>query len=78
MPFAGFEMPVRYSSDLDEHNTVRNAVGIFDVSHMGEFVVKGDDALALIQRVSANDAAALLRWQSAVQLPTQRSGRHCG
>jgi aminomethyltransferase len=59
VPFAGFEMPVRYSSDLDEHHTVRNAVGVFDVSHMGEFSVKGPGALALIQKVSANDAAAL-------------------
>ncbi len=52
-------MPVRYSSDLDEHHTVRNAVGVFDVSHMGEFSVKGPGALALIQKVSANDASAL-------------------
>jgi aminomethyltransferase len=59
VPFAGFEMPVRYSSDLDEHNTVRTAVGVFDVSHMGEFIVKGTGALALIQRVLANDAATL-------------------
>lgn len=59
VPFAGFEMPVRYSSDLDEHHTVRNAVGVFDVSHMGEFSVKGPGALALIQKVSSNDAAAL-------------------
>ncbi len=75
VPFAGFEMPVRYSSDLDEHNTVRNGVGIFDVSHMGEFIVKGDDALALIQRVSANDAAAL--FDGKVQysyLPNGRGG----
>jgi aminomethyltransferase len=59
VPFAGFEMPVRYSSDLDEHHTVRTAVGVFDVSHMGEFIVRGAGALALIQRVSANDAAGL-------------------
>lgn len=59
VPFAGFEMPVRYSSDLDEHHTVRNAVGVFDVSHMGEFSVKGPYALDLIQRVSANDASTL-------------------
>ena len=59
VPFAGYEMPVRYTSDLDEHNTVRNGVGIFDVSHMGEFVLKGDGALELIQRVSANDASLL-------------------
>ncbi|GAB4028184.1 glycine cleavage system aminomethyltransferase GcvT [Spirosoma gilvum] len=59
VPFAGYEMPVRYSSDLEEHNTVRNSVGIFDVSHMGEFVLKGEGALDLIQRVSANDASIL-------------------
>ncbi|MES2388563.1 MAG: glycine cleavage system aminomethyltransferase GcvT [Bacteroidota bacterium] len=59
MPFAGFTMPVRYSSDLDEHNTVRNAVGIFDVSHMGEFMVRGKGALPLIQWVTSNDAAVL-------------------
>ncbi|AQG82000.1 glycine cleavage system aminomethyltransferase GcvT [Spirosoma montaniterrae] len=75
VPFAGFEMPVRYTSDLDEHNTVRNGVGIFDVSHMGEFIVKGNDALALIQRVSANDASAL--FDGKVQysyLPNGRGG----
>ncbi len=59
VPFAGFEMPVRYSSDLDEHHTVRNGVGVFDVSHMGEFVLRGPGALALIQKVSANDASVL-------------------
>lgn len=59
VPFAGFQMPVRYSSDLDEHHTVRQAVGIFDVSHMGEFLVQGPGALDLIQRVTSNDAAKL-------------------
>ncbi|WP_426292897.1 glycine cleavage system aminomethyltransferase GcvT [Dyadobacter endophyticus] len=59
VPFAGFEMPVRYSSDLDEHHTVRNAVGVFDVSHMGEFSIKGPGALALVQKVTSNDATAL-------------------
>nr|WP_295927007.1 glycine cleavage system aminomethyltransferase GcvT [uncultured Dyadobacter sp.] len=59
VPFAGFEMPVRYSSDLEEHHTVRNGVGVFDVSHMGEFSVKGPGALALIQKVSSNDASVL-------------------
>ncbi len=59
MPFAGFNMPVRYSSDLDEHHTVRNAVGVFDVSHMGEFVVEGPHALDLIQRVTTNDVSLL-------------------
>ncbi|GEO04034.1 aminomethyltransferase [Adhaeribacter aerolatus] len=59
VPFAGYNMPVRYSSDLDEHHTVRKAVGIFDVSHMGEFLVKGPAALDLIQRVTSNDAAKI-------------------
>ena len=75
VPFAGFEMPVRYTSDLDEHNTVRNGVGIFDVSHMGEFILKGEGALDLIQRVSANDASLL--YDGKVQysyLPNGRGG----
>ena len=59
VPFAGYLMPVRYSSDMEEHNTVRNGVGVFDVSHMGEFMVRGPRALDLIQRVTSNDAAAL-------------------
>ncbi|QNF34889.1 glycine cleavage system aminomethyltransferase GcvT [Adhaeribacter swui] len=59
VPFAGYNMPVRYSSDLDEHHTVRQHVGIFDVSHMGEFMVEGPQALDLIQRVTTNDAGKL-------------------
>lgn len=59
VPFAGFDMPVRYSSDLDEHLTVRNAVGVFDVSHMGEFWVRGPKALDLVNWVTSNDAAKL-------------------
>lgn len=59
VPFAGFMMPVRYSSDLEEHHCVRNGVGVFDVSHMGEFILKGPKAFDLIQRVSANDASVL-------------------
>lgn len=59
VPFAGFEMPVRYSSDLEEHHAVRNHVGVFDVSHMGEFSLKGEKALDLIQKISANDASTL-------------------
>ncbi|MDX2304547.1 MAG: glycine cleavage system aminomethyltransferase GcvT [Microscillaceae bacterium] len=57
--FAGFEMPVRYTSDKDEHMKVREGVGVFDVSHMGEFLIKGDKALDLIQKVVSNDADAL-------------------
>ncbi|WP_138993029.1 glycine cleavage system aminomethyltransferase GcvT [Larkinella sp. C7] len=75
VPFAGFLMPVRYSSDLLEHQTVRNAVGIFDVSHMGEFILKGEKALDLIQKVSANDASLL--YDGKVQysyLPNDQGG----
>src|SRR6478736_2581497 len=59
VPFAGYNMPVRYSSDIEEHMTVRNGVGVFDVSHMGEFTVKGPEALDLIQRVTSNDASKI-------------------
>ena len=59
VPFAGYNMPVRYSSDLEEHNAVRNAVGVFDVSHMGEFMLRGPGALDLIQRITSNDASKL-------------------
>jgi len=59
VPFAGFNMPVQYAGINVEHETVRNAVGVFDVSHMGEFLVKGEKALDLIQKVSSNDASKL-------------------
>ena len=59
VPFAGYLMPVSYSGLNDEHLTVRNAVGVFDVSHMGEFILKGENALDLIQRVTSNDASVL-------------------
>lgn len=59
IPFAGYNMAVRYSSDIEEHMTVRNGVGVFDVSHMGEFFVKGPKALELIQKVTSNDASKL-------------------
>ena len=58
-PFAGYNMPISYTGINDEHATVRNAVGVFDVSHMGEFILKGPDALDLIQRVTSNDASAI-------------------
>lgn len=57
--FGGFEMPVMYSGIIDEHKAVRTSVGLFDVSHMGEFEIRGKDALALVQRVTINDAAKL-------------------
>ena len=59
VPFAGYLMPVSYSGLNDEHLTVRNAMGVFDVSHMGEFILKGENALDLIQRVTSNDASIL-------------------
>ena len=57
--FAGFNMPIEYSGIIDEHMTVVNGVGVFDVSHMGEFWVKGPNALAFIQSVTSNDASVL-------------------
>ncbi len=57
--FAGYNMPVVYSSINEEHLAVRNAVGVFDVSHMGEFLLKGEKALELIQQVTSNDASKL-------------------
>ncbi|SKB68494.1 aminomethyltransferase [Parapedobacter luteus] len=59
VPFAGFNMPVQYSGINDEHETVRNGVGVFDVSHMGEFILKGDRAMDLVQKISSNDASKL-------------------
>jgi aminomethyltransferase len=59
VPFAGYNMPVQYSNLIQEHNAVRNNVGVFDVSHMGEFLLKGEKALELIQLVTSNDASKL-------------------
>ena len=59
-PFAGYNMPISYTGISDEHHAVRNNAGIFDVSHMGEFILKGENALELIQRVTTNDASKLV------------------
>ena len=59
VPFAGYHMPVQYVGINAEHETVRTAAGVFDVSHMGEFILKGDHALDLIQQVCSNDASKL-------------------
>jgi len=59
VPFAGFNMPVQYSGINDEHQAVRTGVGVFDVSHMGEFILKGEGAIDLIQKISSNDASKL-------------------
>lgn len=59
LPFAGYNMPILYEGVNAEHETVRNGVGVFDVSHMGEFLLTGPNALALIQKVTSNDASTL-------------------
>lgn len=75
VPFAGYWMPVRYSSDIEEHMTVRKAVGVFDVSHMGEFKIEGPAALDLIQRVTSNDASKLVSGQAQYScLPNDAGG----
>ena len=75
VPFAGYNMPVQYEGINAEHETVRKAVGVFDVSHMGEFILKGADALDLIQRVVSNDASKLVdgKVQYAC-LPNEQGG----
>lgn len=74
VPFAGYNMPVRYSSDMEEHNTVRNGVGVFDVSHMGEFFVKGPKALDLIQKITSNDASKLENGKAQYSCFTNEEG----
>jgi aminomethyltransferase len=75
VPFAGYNMPVRYSSDIEEHRTVREGVGVFDVSHMGEFMVRGPKALDLIQKVTSNDASKLTVGQAQYScFPNDKGG----
>lgn len=73
VPFAGYNMPVEYVGINDEHNWVRQAVGVFDVSHMGEFWVKGPNALAFLQYVTTNDVAAL--YPGKVQYSCMPNGK---
>jgi aminomethyltransferase len=74
-PFAGYNMPISYSGINDEHAAVRTNAGVFDVSHMGEFILKGADALDLIQRVTSNDAAKLKNGQAQYScLPNKDGG----
>jgi aminomethyltransferase len=73
--FAGFNMPISYSGINDEHATVRRNAGIFDVSHMGEFILKGDKALDLIQRVTSNDASKLTAGKAQYScMPNEQGG----
>ncbi len=75
VPFAGYNMPVSYEGINAEHETVRDAVGVFDVSHMGEFLVMGPNALALIQHVTSNDASKLVDGQAQYScLPNEDGG----
>jgi aminomethyltransferase len=73
--FAGYNMPISYSGINDEHAAVRNNAGVFDVSHMGEFILKGSDALDLIQRVTSNDASKLTNGKAQYScLPNEEGG----
>ncbi len=75
VPFAGYNMPVQYEGVNIEHETVRNSVGVFDVSHIGEFFLKGENALALIQKVTSNDASKLVDGKAQYScLPNNEGG----
>lgn len=75
VPFAGYNMPVQYEGINAEHETVRKGVGVFDVSHMGEFILKGEHALDLIQRVCSNDASKLVDGKVQYScLPNEEGG----
>ena len=73
--FAGYNMPISYTGINDEHHTVRKNAGVFDVSHMGEFILKGENALDLIQRVTTNDASKLTVGKAQYScLPNETGG----
>lgn len=72
--FAGYNMPISYSGINDEHHAVRNNAGVFDVSHMGEFILKGPNALDLIQRVTSNDASKLVNGKAQYSCLTNENG----
>ncbi|HLY71637.1 MAG TPA: glycine cleavage system aminomethyltransferase GcvT [Puia sp.] len=72
--FAGYNMPISYSGINDEHFSVRNNAGVFDVSHMGEFILKGEHALNLIQRVTTNDASRLTNGKAQYSCLTNNEG----
>ncbi|HVZ98457.1 MAG TPA: glycine cleavage system aminomethyltransferase GcvT [Chitinophagaceae bacterium] len=72
--FAGYNMPISYSGVNDEHLAVRKNAGVFDVSHMGEFILKGDKALGLIQRITTNDASKLSEGKAQYSCFTNESG----
>ncbi|AEE51469.1 glycine cleavage system aminomethyltransferase GcvT [Haliscomenobacter hydrossis] len=74
-PFAGYNMPISYTGIQEEHHTVRDKVGVFDVSHMGEFIVRGKQALELIQQITTNDASKLGIGQAQYSaMPNEQGG----
>jgi len=74
VPFAGFEMPVEYSGITAEHLAVRNGVGVFDVSHMGEVRVTGPEALSFVQYVTSNDASRLKEGRAQYSMLLNEAG----
>ena len=78
VPYSGYAMPVSYSGLKDEHNAVRNDVGMFDVSHMGEFTVKGSDAIALLQYITSNDVSALFPYHNLYSWMRLHSAKSIG
>ena len=75
VPFAGFNMPVSYEGVNIEHETVREKLGVFDVSHMGEFLISGENALELIQKISSNDASKLVDGKAQYScMPNEKGG----
>src|SRR6195952_3122347 len=72
--FAGYNMPISYTGINDEHATVRKNAGVFDVSHMGEFILKGENALDLIQQVTSNDASKLSKGKAQYSCMTNNDG----
>src|ERR1051325_2818984 len=71
--FAGYNMPISYTGINDEHMAVRRSAGVFDVSHMGEFILKGEHALDLIQRVTTNDASKLTNGKAQYSCMTNEN-----
>ena len=72
--FAGYNMPISYTGINDEHAAVRKNAGVFDVSHMGEFILKGENALDLIQRLTTNDASKLISGKAQYSCLTNENG----
>ena len=72
--FGGWEMPVLYTNQVEEHHAVRSAAGIFDVSHMGEIVIKGPDAFVLTQKVVSKDIESMIEGQVILAVMCHENG----